>query len=149
MDSSQRREVHFPRNASPTADATYSDTAFPAPLHPQSAPSFHRHPVPGQLHGHAGVVRGGVVSDWHGDIPTFTRTHMPPPVGNTVAQGQPQDLRYVDVSHYGMANDHPPLHGHRDHAINYHEVALDFPAQAQAAPPVTVCTDLNFPHTYI
>ena len=74
---------------------------------------------------------------------------MPPPVENIVTQGQPQDLRYVDMGHYGMANDHPPLHGHRDHAINYHGVALDVPAQAQAAPPVTVCTDLNFPHTYI
>lgn len=67
---------------------------------------------------------------------------MPPPVEYTVAQGQPPDLQYIDMGHYGMANNHPPLHGHRDHAINHHGVVLGVLAQAQAAPPATVCTDL-------
>ena len=36
-----------------------------------------------------------------------------------------------------MTDDHPPVHEHRDHAINnYAGAALDVPAQAQAAPPL-------------
>jgi hypothetical protein len=70
---------------------------------------------------------------------------MPPPVENHAAQGQPQDLRYVDMGYYDMGNDHP-----RDHAIdNYAGVALDVLEQAQAAPSAPVCTDLTFPHTHI
>jgi hypothetical protein len=72
---------------------------------------------------------------------------MPPTVA---AQGQPQDLQYVDMGYCNMVDDHPPLHEHRDHAINnYAGVALDVSAQAQAAPPAPVCTDLTFPHTRI
>lgn len=77
------------------------------------------------------------------------RDDVPPPVENIVAHDHPQDLRlrYID---YDMANDHPgpPLHEHRDQAINnYAGVALDVPAQAQAAPPAPVSTDLTFPRT--
>jgi hypothetical protein len=69
---------------------------------------------------------------------------MPPPIEHIAGQGQPQDLGIVDMGYYGMANDRPPLHEHRDHAFNnYAAVALDVPAQAQAAPP-PVCTDLTF-----
>lgn len=75
---------------------------------------------------------------------------MPPPVENVAVQGQLQDLRYVDMGYINMANGHPPVHEHRGHAINnYAGVALDVPAQAQAAPPAPVCTDLNFPFTLI
>jgi len=75
---------------------------------------------------------------------------MPPPVENVVVQGQLPNPRYVDMGHNDMANDHPPLHEHRGHAINnYAGVALDVPAQAQAIPPAPVCTDLNFPYTLI
>jgi hypothetical protein len=72
---------------------------------------------------------------------------MPPPVA---AQGQPQDLWYADMGFYNMVNVRPLLHEHHDHAINnYAGIALDVPAQAQAAPPAPVCTDPTFPHTHI
>ena len=75
---------------------------------------------------------------------------MPPPPENVAVQGQLQDLRYVDMVYNDMAGDHPPLHGHRDHAINnYARVALNTPAQAQAAPPAPVSTDLTFPHALV
>ena len=34
--------------------------------------SSYRRPVPGQLHGHTGVVRDAEVSDWDRGIPPFT-----------------------------------------------------------------------------
>jgi hypothetical protein len=75
---------------------------------------------------------------------------MPPPIENTAAQGQPHDLRYPDMGYCNMGNDHPLLHEHRGHVINnYAGVALDIPAQAQAAPLAPVCTDLTFLHTQI
>lgn len=77
---------------------------------------------------------------------------MPPPVEYTAAQGhrQPQDLRYPDMGHYNMVNDHLPLHEPRDPAImNFGGVVLDVPARVQAPPPAPVCTDLTFPRTYI
>ena len=76
---------------------------------------------------------------------------MPAPVENTAAQGQPQDLQYIDMG-YNMANDRPPPLEHRDHTINdYAGVALDVPAQAQvaAAPTVPVSTNLHFAYTYL
>ena len=73
------------------------------------------------------------------------REGMPPPVENFAAQGQPQDLRYVDMGLYDMANDRPALHEHRDHVVNnYAGVAPDVPAYAQAALPAPVCTCLTF-----
>jgi hypothetical protein len=75
---------------------------------------------------------------------------MPPPVEDHAAQGQPQDLWYIDMGYFDMANDHPPLHEHRDQAIdNYAAVALDVLAQAQAAPLVPVCSYLIFPQSCI
>ena len=75
---------------------------------------------------------------------------MPPPVENIAAQGQLQDLQYVDMGYNDIVNDHPPLHEHLDHAINnYAGVALDVPAQAHAAPPAPVSTDLTVLHTLI
>jgi hypothetical protein len=76
---------------------------------------------------------------------------MPPPVENNAGQGQLQDLQYVDLGHYDMANDHRhgPLHEHRNRAINnYAGVALDA-AQGHAAPLVPVCTDAIFLDTCI
>ena len=53
------------------------------------------------------------------------------------------------MGYHDIAND-PPLHEHRDYAINnYAGVALGVPTQAQAAPPDPVCADLPFPHTHI
>jgi hypothetical protein len=64
MNSLQRREIQFPRDAPPAADAPWNATAFPAPQYPQSAPpSSYPRPVPDQLRGHAGVVRDAMVSD--------------------------------------------------------------------------------------
>ena len=75
---------------------------------------------------------------------------MPPPVKNNAAQGQLQGLRYVDMRYYNMANDHLPLHEHRNHAMNNYDVfALDDPAQGQALPPAPMCTDLTFLYTHI
>jgi hypothetical protein len=66
---------------------------------------------------------------------------MPPPVENYAAQRQPQNLQYLDMDYYDMANVHPPvlpLHEHRDQAIDdYAAVVLDVPA-----PPAPVCTGL-------
>jgi hypothetical protein len=71
------------------------------------------------------------------------------PVENVAAQGQPPDLRYVDMGYYDMPNDRPPTHEHRDYGINnYAGVALDIPPQAQA-PPAAVCSDLFLLHTHI
>jgi hypothetical protein len=54
------------------------------------------------------------------------------------------------MGYYDMVNDHHLLHEHRDHAIdNYAGVALEVPAQAQAALPVPVCLGLFVPHTRI
>ena len=54
------------------------------------------------------------------------------------------------MANYDIANEHPPLFEHHDLAIdNYAGVALDVPAQAQAAPPDPVCTDLTFSHTHV
>jgi hypothetical protein len=68
------------------------------------------------------------------------------PVENNTEQDQLQDLQYVDMGHYDMANDrgHGPLHEHRNHAINnYAGVALDA-AQGHAAPLAPVCTNVIF-----
>jgi hypothetical protein len=81
--------------------------------------------------------------------PGEDRENISSPVEDTAAQVQSQDVRYNDMGYYNMANDHPPLREHRDHAIsNYAGVVLEFPAQAQAAPPAPVCIDLTFPHTH-
>lgn len=57
-DFPQQREVHFPVNASPAADAPWN---VPPP-HPHSAPMYYPLPVPGQPHGYAGVAPDDVVS---------------------------------------------------------------------------------------
>ena len=75
---------------------------------------------------------------------------MSPPIENAAAQTRPQDLGYTDMGSYDMANYYPPLHEHRNHAIdNYAGAALDVPAHAQAASPAPVCTGLTLPHTPI
>lgn len=70
---------------------------------------------------------------------------MPPTVESIAAQGQPQDLRYANMGYYDMANDHE----YHDHVINNFAGIAPAQAQAQAAPPAPVCTDLNFLHTYL
>ena len=75
---------------------------------------------------------------------------IPTTVESIAAPGQPRPLRFADMSYHNMSNDQPPLHEHRDNAINnYAGVALNLPAQVQAAPPVPVCADFTFPHMYI
>ena len=70
---------------------------------------------------------------------------MPQPVQTTAAQRQPQHLQYIDT-----ANDHPLLHENHNHVINnYAGAAQGVPAQAPAAPPEPVCTDLTFLHTHL
>jgi hypothetical protein len=81
MDFPQQHEVLFlgdPFHAAVDSEPQFV-TAFPAPQHPQPAPSSDcdRRPLPGQPHGHAGVLRDPVVSNLHRDIPTFTRAHTP------------------------------------------------------------------------
>ena len=75
---------------------------------------------------------------------------MPPPVEDIAAQAQPQDLQYVDMGYYDIANDYPPPQGHRDHIIGDNaRIVQDVPAQVHVAPPAPVCTDLTLPHTHI
>jgi hypothetical protein len=52
----QQHNVHFPGNPSYTADAPWNATGFLPPQPPQPASPYPR-PLPGQLHGHAGVLR--------------------------------------------------------------------------------------------
>ena len=127
----QQHEVYFPGNPSHTADASWSvtDFKFPPPQHSQSAPLPYPHPLPGQLHGHAGVLQGAVMPPhWHsrGSIYLYcfsshqwvplvvdeqTRTgNIPPHVEVLAAQAlSPHQRRCVTVltSFYGM---HIPNH---------------------------------------
>jgi hypothetical protein len=78
------------------------------------------------------------------------RDDMLPPVENTVALGQPQDLRYDDMGYYNMAYVYPPPHGHRDHGVaDYAGVAQDDPTEAQVNQTAHVCTVLSLPYTNI
>lgn len=82
--------------------------------------------------------------------PDEERENMPPPVENIAAQAQAQDLQYVDMGHYDMANDYPPPQGYLDHIIgNNARIVQDDPAQAHVALPAPVCTDLTSLHTHI
>lgn len=77
---------------------------------------------------------------------------MSQPVQTTAAQRQPQHLQYIDMAYYDIANasERPPLFENHDHAIDNHAgAALDVPAQAQAAQPDHVCTDLTLSHTQV
>ena len=75
---------------------------------------------------------------------------MPLPVGNIAAQAQPQDLQYVGMGYYDMANDPPPPQGHRDHIIGDNaRIVQDVPVQAPFAPPTPVCTDVTLSQTHI
>ena len=77
------------------------------------------------------------------------RENNPPPV-DIAAQGQPQDLQYIDMVNHYRPNEQPPLHEHGPRVINnYNGVALDFPPRAQDAASVPVCADLTFSHTRI
>jgi len=68
--------------------------------------------------------------------PNEGREDIPPPVENIAAQAQPQDLQYVDMGYYDMANDYPPPQGHRDHIIGDNaRIVQDVPAEAPFAPP--------------
>ncbi|KAF8487036.1 hypothetical protein DFH94DRAFT_11681 [Russula ochroleuca] len=116
--------------------------SFPAPQDPQSAPSSYLRPIPGQLRGHSCVVRDAMFPPANAAgnrRPVQDREDIPPPVENIAGQGQPQDLRYIDMGYYDVANDHRPLHEHRNHAINNRAgVALDVPAQGEAVPPAPI-----------
>ena len=78
------------------------------------------------------------------------REDAPPlPVENVAAQGRPQVLQDVDMGYYDVANDYPPLQGHRDHIIaDNARIVQDVLAQAYIAPPAPVCTDLSLPHIH-
>ena len=77
--------------------------------------------------------------------PDEDREYMPPPIENATVQGQLQDLQYPDMGYNDMANDHLPLHKHRDHAINNYAGV----AQAPGTPQAPVCTDLASPHPLV
>ena len=72
------------------------------------------------------------------------------PAENIAVQAQPQDLEYVDMGYYDIANDHPAPQGHRDPIIGDNaRIVQDIPAQAYVAPSAPVCTDLMLPYTHI
>jgi hypothetical protein len=76
------------------------------------------------------------------------RENIPLPDENLAAHAQPEDLQYVDMGYYGMGNDYAP-NGHDNHVIGDDaRITQDVPAQAQAAPPAPVCTNLVFWHAY-
>lgn len=72
---------------------------------------------------------------------------MPPPVENTAAQAQAQDLRHGNVGYYVVVDDHPPFHEYEYHGHATNNFGV--PAQAEIAPPAPVRTDFTFPHTNI
>jgi len=124
-------------------DAPRSATTFPAPQRQQFAPSsdHDRRPLPGQPHGHVGVLRDAAefpsVNATDNYRPNEGREDMPPPVVNIAALVQPQDLQYVDMGYY-MAHDYlqVPSQGHRDHIVGPNAgIVQDVPAQAPFAPP--------------
>lgn len=72
-------------------------------------------------------------------------------VENPAAQDQLQNLQYVAIGYYDMANDYysSPYRRH-DHIIpDYARVAQDVPIQAHVAPPTPVCADLTLLHAFI
>lgn len=79
--------------------------------------------------------------------PNEETENVPLPVENLVAQARPQDLQYADMGYYDIANDYPPPHGHGNHIRG--DNVPHIPAQAQAAPPAPVCTNLFFWCAYI
>ena len=81
--------------------------------------------------------------------PIEVRENTPPPIENLAAQTQVQDLEYVDLSYYNMANDYPPPHGHgnyirRDNPRIFFVQDVPTQTRARAAPLAPVCTDLVF-----
>ena len=81
--------------------------------------------------------------------PNEDRENIPPPVENLVAQAQPQDLQYVDMGYYDMANDYPLPHGHGNHIRGDNaRIVQNVPVPVQAAPPAPVCANLVFWRTY-
>lgn len=80
-----------------------------------------------------------------GRLPNEDRENISPPVENLAAQAQPQDLQYVDMGYYNMANDYPPPHGQGNHIRGDNaRIVQDAPSQAQAVPPAPVRTNLIF-----
>jgi hypothetical protein len=75
---------------------------------------------------------------------------MRPSVESPAARDQLQDLQYVAMGYYDMANDYSSPYRHHDH-INpdYARVAQDVPFQAHVAPPAPVCADLTLMRTFI
>jgi hypothetical protein len=166
-------DFQFPVHSSPAAGASHGVIASPAlqrSPHMRSAPPSRHPPVPGQPRGHAqaGAMRDAVVSNSYCDIlsltpRTYIRAVFQVPPANAAGDhrryedwedlppvDQPQDLPagYGGMGHYDMANNHLPLHEHHNHAINdYAGLALNDPAQAQAAPLVPVCPGPIIPHT--
>jgi hypothetical protein len=75
---------------------------------------------------------------------------MRPSVENPAAQDQLQDLQYVAMGYYDMANAYSPPYMHHDHIIpDYTRVVQDIPIQAHVAPPAPVCANLTSVHTSI
>jgi hypothetical protein len=69
-------------------------------------------------------------------------------VERPAAQDQLQDLQYVAMGYYEMANDYSPPYRH--HIIpDYARVAQNVPIQAHIAPSAPVCADLTLMHTFI
>jgi hypothetical protein len=78
------------------------------------------------------------------------RQDIAPSIENVASQAQPQDLLYVDMANYDMANDYPPPQGHRGHILGDNaRIVHDVPSQVHVAPPAPVCTDLTLMHKHI
>lgn len=72
-------------------------------------------------------------------------------VEDDAAQDEMQNLQYVSMGYYDMANDYSPPYRHRDHIIGDNaRVVQGVPPQANVIPPAPVCTVLTFTaYTYL
>ena len=108
--------VHFPVNSSHAADTPQSDPAFLVHPHPQSATTPYSHPLLGQPHCHAGILRDVLVSNWHRDhIPplTFMMTHV------RIAFSSHQRMLLVVIDQTRTGRTFPHLSKILSHKLNH------------------------------
>ncbi|KAI0293568.1 hypothetical protein BC826DRAFT_969102 [Russula brevipes] len=105
-------DTSLPGNTCPAAGVSWGATPHPAPQRPQSPPSSYRHTVPDQLRGHAATIQSAVLLPVNAASYRRPDGHwgaVPSPLPNLAAQGEPQDLQYMDMSNHDMVHYRPSL----------------------------------------